>query len=318
MGMKAIAVLALGMLATAEARAQTQTQGVQSCVRSKFGADDEIGALNNITAEQVAAAARLVKRGKAIRLGIETNRKTPAFPPRTFAVTTFTPSQEDGRAFGANKFNYIDDMISGWVGVGSQLDGLGHAGIDNVFYNCTRAKDFLKADGITKFGIEKLPAIATRAVILDMVALLGKDPVPEGTTFNRAEIEAALKKQNLAINKGDVVIFYTGWTKLIGKDDKRYATGEPGLGIDGARYLASLNVAMVGADTWGLDAVPFEDPNVQWRVHQILLTENGIYIIENVNTEEAVKDGVYEGLFTLGPARITGAVQAIINPVLLY
>lgn len=318
MVMKAIAVLALGMLATAEAQAQAQAQGIESCVRSKFGADDEIGALNNITAEQVAAAARLVKRGKAIRLGIETNRKTPAFPPRTFAVTTFTPSQEDGRAFGTNKFNYIDDVISGWVGVGSQLDGLGHAGIDNTFYNCTRAKDFLKADGITKFGIEKLPAIATRAVILDMVGLLGKDPVPEGTTFNRAEIEAALKKQNLSINKGDVVIFYTGWTKLIGKDDKRYSTGEPGLGIDGARYLASLNIAMVGADTWGLDAVPFEDPNVQWRVHQILLTENGIYIMENVDTEEAVKDGVYEGLLTLGPARITGAVQAIINPVLLY
>ena len=316
MRMRAIATLAAAMLATATAN--VQAEDVQSCVRSKFGADDEIGALRNITAEQVVAAARLVKRGKAIRSGIETNRKTPAFPPRSFAVTTFTPSQEDGRAIGTNKFNYIDDIIMGWVGVGSQLDGLGHAGIDNVYYNCTRAKDFLKADGITKFGIEKVPAIATRGVILDMVGLLGKDPVPEGTAFNRAEIDAALKRQNLAINKGDVVLFYTGWTKLIGKDDTRYATGEPGLGIDGAKYLASLNVAMVGADTWGLDAVPFEDPKVQWRVHQILITENGIHIVENVNTEEAVKDGVYEGLFTLGPPRITGSVQAIINPIFLY
>ncbi len=321
MRMKTVTTLALAMLVSSGAMltsARAQAENIQSCVRSKFGADDEIGALNNVTAEQVIAAAKLVKRGKAIRLGIETNRKTPAFPPRSFSVTTFTPSQEDGRSIGANKFNYVDDIIMGWVGVGSQIDGLGHGGIDNVYYNCTRAKDFIKADGITKFGIEKVPAIATRGVILDMVALTGKDPVPEGTTFNRPEIEAALKRQNLAINKGDVVLFYTGWTKLIGKDDKRYATGEPGLGIDGARYLASLNVAMVGADTWGLDAVPFEDPNIQWRVHQILLTENGIHILENVNPEEAVKDGVYEGLFTLGPARITGSVQAIINPIFLY
>jgi kynurenine formamidase len=143
--------------------------------------------------------------------------------------------------------------------------------------------------------------------------------VPEGTAFNRKEIEAAMKRQNIrAINKGDVVIFYTGWTKLIGKDDKRYGSVEPGLGIDGAHYLASLNVAAVGADTWGLEVLPFEDPKKIFHVHQILLTMHGIHILENVNAEEAVKDGVHEGLFTLGPSRVTGAVQAIINPIFIY
>jgi hypothetical protein len=53
-------------------------------------------------------------------------------------------------------------------------------------------------------------------------------------------------------------------------------------------------------------------------VHQILIPQNGIMILENVNAEEAVKDKVYEGLFTLGPSRITGAVQAIINPIFVY
>jgi kynurenine formamidase len=122
----------------------------------------------------------------------------------------------------------------------------------------------------------------------------------------------------MKINKGDVVIFYTGWTKLIGKDDKRYGSVEPGLGIEGAQYLASLNISMVGSDTWGLEVLPFEDPKKVFYVHQILLPMNGIYILENVVAEEAVKDKVYEGLFTLGPSRITGGVQAIINPILLY
>jgi kynurenine formamidase len=140
--------------------------------------------------------------------------------------------------------------------------------------------------------------------------------VKEGTAFNRAEIEAAMKKQGItAIDKGDVVLFYTGWTKLIGKDDKRYNGGEPGLGVDGAKYLASLGVAMVGADTWGLEVVPFEKNAGVFEVHQILLPQNGIYILENMNTEEMVKDKAWEFLFTLGPARITGAVQAIINPI---
>ena len=309
------AAVAIAFLLSAAAQAQP----LQSCYKSKWGPNDQIGALNNITAENVLAATKLVKRGKAIRMGIETSSKTPAFPPRFFNITVLTPGQEYGGSLGDTKTNYNDDVITGWVGVGSQLDGLGHIGIDGVYYNCSNGREFVSAAGLKKFGIETVPAIATRAVILDMVGLMGRDPVPEGTAFNRKEIDAALKRQgNMRINKGDVVIFYTGWTKLIGKDDKRYGSVEPGLGVEGAHYLASLEVAMVGADTWGLEVLPFEDPKKIFHVHQILIAQHGIMILENVNAEEAVRDRVYEGLFTLGPSRITGAVQAIINPILLY
>jgi kynurenine formamidase len=287
-----------------------------SCAPSRFGPADEVGNLNHVTPEKTLAAVKLVTKGKAYRLGIETNSKTPAYPPRTFAITVLQPGQVGGAALGPTKTTYNDDIIAGWVGVGSQLDGLGHIGIDNVYYNCFKGAEFAQADGLKKLGIEKVPAIATRGVLLDMVGLLGSDPVKEGTAFNRAEIEAAMKKQGIkAIEKGDVVLFYTGWTKLIGKDDKRYNGGEPGLGVDGAKHLASLGVAMVGADTWGLEVVPFEKNAGVFEVHQILLPQNGIYILENMNTEEMVKDKAWEFLFTLGPARITGAVQAIINPI---
>ena len=299
--------------------AAVQGQAMQTCYKSKWGPNDQIGALNHISAENVLAASRLVKRGKAIRMGIETNSKTPAFPPRFFNITVLTPGQEYGGSLGETKTNYNDDIITGWVGVGSQLDGLGHIGIDGVYYNCLHGREVVSASGMKKLGIETVPAIATRGVILDMVGLLGQDPVREGTAFNRKEIDAALKRQgNMRINKGDVVIFYTGWTKLIGKEDKRYGSSEPGLGVDGAHYLASLDVAIVGADTWGLEVVPFEDPKKIFHVHQILIPQNGIMILENVNAEEAVRDKVYEGLFTLGPSRITGAVQAIINPIFVY
>ena len=72
---------------------------------------------------------------------------------------------------------------------------------------------------------------------------------------------------------------------------------------------------MVGADTWGLEVVPFEKDAGVFEVHQILLPMNGIYILENMETSEMVKDQAWEFLFTLGPSRITGAVQAIINPI---
>jgi kynurenine formamidase len=287
-----------------------------ACAKSKFGADDELGNVNYLTPEKTLAAVKLVTKGKAYRLGIETNRDTPAYPPRTFSVTIVQPGQAGGATIGPTKTTYNDDIITGWVGIGSQIDGLGHLGIDNVYYNCLKAADFVQAGGLKKLGVEKVPAIATRGVLLDMVAQLGQDPVKEGTTFNRAEIEAAMKRQGVqAIGRGDVVLFHTGWTALIGKDNKRYGAGEPGLGRDGARYLASLGVSMVGADTWGVEAVPFEKDAGVFEVHQILLAQNGIYILENLNTDEMVKDQAWEFLFTLGAARITGAVQGIINPV---
>ena len=301
------------LLGTAQAHEQ------QTCFPSTFGPHDQIGNLHYVTPEKTLAAAKLVTRGKAYRLGIETNKHTPAYPPRTFSLTIVQPGQVAGTSLGPKKTTYNDDILAGWVGIGSQLDGLGHVGIDHVYYNCNKAADFVKADGLGKLGIEHVPAIATRAVLLDMAGFFNTDIVKEGTAFNRGEIEGALQRQGVTgIARGDVVLFYTGWTQLIGKDDKRYNAGEPGLGIDGAKYLASLGVAMVGADTWGLEVLPFEDPKKIFYVHQILIAQNGIMILENVTAEEAVKDKVYEGLFTLGPSRVTGAVQAIINPIFVY
>ena len=148
-----------------------------------------------------------------------------------------------------------------------------------------------------------------------MAGYLGAEIVPEGKVFHRAEIEGALKRQGLeALDKGDVVLLHTGWSKLLGRDNTRFAAGEPGLGREGARYLASTGVAMIGADTWGVEVIPFEEGSGVFEVHQVLIP-HGIYILENIHTEELVRDQAWEFLFTLGPARITGAVQAIVNPI---
>src|SRR6185503_9995336 len=268
------------------------------------------------TPEKTLAATRLVTTGKAYRLGVETNKDTPAYPPRTFAVTIVQPGQTAGASLGPTKTTYNDDLINGWAGVGSQLDGLGHIGIDNLYYNCNRSVDFVVTDGLKKLGVENVPAIATRGVLLDMSGYFNSEIVKEGTAFNRAEIEGAMKRQGIkSIEKGDVVLFYTGWLKLIGKDNKRFGSAAPGLGREGAKYLASLEVAMVGSDTWALEVVPFEKGVGVFEVHQILIPLNGIHILENVNTEEMVRDQAWEFLFTLGAARITGGVQSIVNPI---
>ncbi len=289
-------------------------QDSPSWCKSKWGPKDEIGAGNILNAELALKAAQLVKSGKTYSLGVETNSKTPAFGPRSWALVVNQPGQVGGIGLGPTKTNYNDDIYMGYVGTGTQIDGLGHIGVDNVYYNCNKNSDFVQANGLTKLGIEKAPNIVTRGVVLDMAAHFGKEVVPEGTAFNQKEIDEVAAKQGIDIRRGDVVLFHTGWLSLVGKEDKRYISGEPGLGKQGAEYLASKEVVAVGADSWGLEVIPFEPGVGVFEVHQILLPKNGIYILENVNTADLARDRAYEFMFVLGASKITGGVQGIVNP----
>jgi kynurenine formamidase len=282
---------------------------------SKWGADDELGQFNQLGPKLTLKAAQLITTGKTYRLGIETNNATPAPAPRTFNLTVLMPNQAPGQSLGKNKFNYADDLFSGWMGVGSQIDGLGHAAIDHVFYNGVHSSEFITVKGLTKFGVDKYPPIVARGVLLDMTQCLGSALLPEGVAYTKEVIIKCEDQQGVKIEAGDVVLFHSGWLDLIETDPKRYAAGEPGLGLSGAEYLSSKDVIAVGADTWGVEVIPFEQENILYPVHQHLITLNGIYILENMDTRELARDEATEFMFVLGAARITGAVQMIINPI---
>ncbi|MDM0111645.1 cyclase family protein [Variovorax sp. J22R133] len=287
---------------------------------SKFGANDEIGAANYLTPAVALNAAKLVKTGKVYSLGITVSTTTPAFPPRTCAIYIVQPGQTgSAEGLGPTHTTYNDDILNCWNGIGTQLDGLGHIGVGDRYYNGNKWAEFATMGGLKKMGTEKIPPMVARGVLLDMAAHYGVDVVKEGTAFNTAEIDAVAKKQGVDIKQGDVVIFHTGWLSLIDKDPKRFGSVEPGLGREGARYLVSKGVVAVGADTWAVEAIPFEKDGDKdggiFGVHQILLPMGGTYILENINTAELAKDKAYEFMFVLGQNKYQGAVQSMINPV---
>ena len=282
---------------------------------SEFGPDDTLGAVNRMTPAAVVEAARLVKTGKTYALGVETGPDTPAYPPRKYQMTILQLEDGTGTPWGDNKLTSNDDLMMTWLGIGSQIDGLGHVGINHVYYNGVHAKDFTKVTGLTTFSISDIPPIVTRGVLLDIARLKGKKILDEGTAINRAEIEAAAKAQDIDLRKGDVVLFHTGWQNVAEEDGARFMKGEPGVGIEGARYLAEIGVIAVGADTFGVEVIPFETEGQIFPVHQELITKKGIYLLENMDTRALAEDDGWEFLFVLGQPRFVGAVQAIINPV---
>ena len=177
---------------------------------SKYGAEDTLGAINNLSPEKVLQAARLVKHGKAYRLGVTTGPTSPAYPPRSYSMTVLQLDDGTGTPLGTNQATGNDDLMNLWMGIGSQIDGLGHMGENHVYYNATHASDFVTPKGLTKFSIHDLPPIVTRGILLDMTKLLGKNPLPEGTAINQPEIERAAKAANVQIESGDVVLLHTG------------------------------------------------------------------------------------------------------------
>jgi kynurenine formamidase len=306
---RAVAASALTLLLAAPAGA------AQDCRPSRWGADDEIGNANLITAESVLAASRLIRTGKTYSLGITVDSTTPAFPPRGLSLQVVQPNQQES-ARPLSTMTYNDDIFQGWFGIGPQIDGLGHLGENGMYYNCNHARDFAAITGLTKLGIEKVPPIVARGIVLDMAGHFGVDHMDGGQTFGVDDVKAVERKQGTPIEEGDVVLFHTGWTDAkLKSDPDTWVSVEPGLSDAVANYLAGKNVVAVGADTWGVDVVPSVQEDQPFIGHQILIARNGIYIFETMNTGPLVRDEAFEFLFVLGQAKVRGAVQMIINPI---
>lgn len=293
----------------------TLSANAQECKPSKWGAGDEIGSANLISADTVLKAASLIKTGQTYSLGITIDSTTPAFSPRGLSLQVVQPGQQESARPNMG-MTYNDDIFQGWFGIGSQLDGLGHLGYEGEYYNCNQARDFAQIGGLTKLGIEKVPPLVARGVVLDMAGHFGVDHLPAGKFFTVDDVQAVEKKQGTPIRKGDVVLFHTGWTdSKLKQDPQAWVSGEPGQSEEVAQYLADKQVVAAGADTWGLDVVPPQHAARPFQGHVILLKENGIYILETMNTGPLVKDQAFEFLFVLGHAKVRGAVQMFINPV---
>lgn len=285
----------------------------QDWVPSRFGADDRIGAANYLNPQLVLQAAELIQTGKVYSLGIETAENSPAYGRRTYNIDIVASGANV--EVGRDVVTSNDERVTTSFGIGSQIDGLGHLGIGNQYYNGLTSAEIVRDDGLAELGTHTIPPIVTRGVLLNMADFYGVDIVEEGTAFNRAEIDAAAQAQGVEIRQGDVVLFYTGWMQLLDVDNERYISSEPGPGVEGAQYLADLGVVAVGSDTPAVEVRPFEVQGRSFAVHQTLLAKNGVYLLESMNTAELAADGVHEFMFVLGQPKFKGAVQAVINPI---
>jgi kynurenine formamidase len=215
--------------------------------------------------------------------------------------------------------SYNDDVVQMWLGTGPQLDGLSHLGEAGEFYNCNRGEDFTQITGVTKLSLHNVPPLIGRGVLLDMTEHFGVAAMTGGQPITSSDIKAAANNQNIRISQGDVILFHTGWTDAkLEADPQTWGSTIPGLTNEAAAYVASLNPMAVGADTWGVEAVPAIEGDKLFYGHVTLLKENGIYILETMDTGRLAREDVKEFMFVLGHAKLKGTVQMIVNPVAMW
>jgi kynurenine formamidase len=320
-------VVLLSLISLSWASEQTQLpDGMKPWWPSRYGPNDQLGTLNEITSEVTAKAVALVKTGSVIDLGRILDDNTPKFPGRYWhqtadATPLFTNQRRldaVGKGWGKNEINWITEIQSGTFQVGTQLDSIGHIQIGDRFYNGKTTAQVVEAWGLNRYGIETIPPVVTRGVLVDVAAYKGWDQIYKGYVITIADIEGALAKQKIALRAGDAVLIHTGWGSLYGKDNSRFLDGEPGVGLEAVCWLYDQHIAITGADTWSYGPVPSEDPSRPFLVPQTMYVQMGLFGLENLATEELAKRKVYEFLFVLTHGKTRGSTAAVVAPAAVY
>src|SRR5712691_1380935 len=194
---------------------------------SPWGADDELGMLNHLTVEKRLRALGLVSEGRLYDLGRVLDERVPVFPGRAFHQTLVTTAHHANMGgVGGNCVNWITEVFSGTTQLGTHLDALSHLQMGDRAYNGRRVDDIASPAGVTALGVETVPQIVTRGLLVDVSARrLGAGGVI--TIDDLAGIDP---------EPGDAVLFHTGWGSRW-DDPESYLSGEPGPGLELAEWL---------------------------------------------------------------------------------
>jgi len=285
----------------------------QDAPPSRFGVQDRIGASVMMTESNAIQAANIIRRGRVVSLGRDYRADMPQTPGQDLRLTQIRVRHGDTAL--------IDSQIDGLTAQsGTRLIGLGHIGTADGdggpvrFYNGLTAGDDIPAE----LGIERIAPFFTRGILIDMVSLRG-GPMAAGDEITVADIEAALDWFGIdPPGNGDAVILHTGWGRHWIADNDAYLSGSPGLGPEAAQWLIEHEVALIGIDSWSVEALTPEAPTGAQPLHVELITENGVFVHENLETERLIDAEIAEFAYIFAPVPIAGATGSVGAPLAVY
>jgi hypothetical protein len=298
----------------------------------RWGAADEIGTLNHTTAQDIVAAARLVRKGKVISLALNFDNHGPQGAKSKYpALGRINPLHTMLRT-GTDAYSGVldhrgiraaDDMVVMPLQCGTQWDGLGHVFYENSMWNGYDCREVTSA-GAQKCGIEKTKnRMVGRGVFLDVPRALGMEVLPDGFAIKSSHLDDTAAAQGVQLKKGDYIIVRTGQmeAKLAAGSWDGYPGGDaPGFSFETLEWIQRTQLAALASDTWGCEVRPNEsEPGINQPWHWITIpimgmTMGEIFYVKEL-AEDCAADRVYEFLFVAPALPITGAVGSPTNPL---
>lgn len=290
---------------------------------SPWGPNDEIGTLNMMTeASQLQVLSQIVS-GEVYDLSVDYFVGMPSFhslgDPGYQYWLTHTPhgtvvDNPNGLGEAMNqKVSYTGDAISMYTHMGTHIDALNHFGLNGKIWNGFTPEEHLGDKGWKKTGAETIPPIIARGVLLDVAA--AKGPLPKNYRITAADLQLTLKKENVRLQKGDVVLIRTGQAQHY-ENAADYLDNYPGISLGAVKWLVEeMDIMLLGADNLSFEAFPPERADNWVPVHTYLLAEKGVMFIEQMFLEELSANEVYEFAFIAASLKLRGASGSPMRPV---
>ena len=277
----------------------------------RWGPDDQVGALNFVTAEVTAAAAAAVRVGRTVSCARPLPTR-PAPDNPTPVVHHMIGTATEG--YGADYFALAPHGYAV-----SHLDALCHIFHEGKLYN-GYGTETVTARGATELGIHHLRSgIVTRGVLVDVPAVRNVEMLEPGEPIYPEDLEAAERTTGVTVQTGDALLVRTGrwrWRQLHGAT----APGDGLAGLDASclAWLHEREVAVLGSDGVSV-VVPSRVDDVPLPIHEVAIVAMGLHLLDNLDLDElavACGDaGRWSFLLAVAPLVLHQGTASPVNPI---
>ncbi len=295
----------------------------------KWGPDDEIGALNYLTAEEVLRGVRHIRQGSVFTLQrlIGDPKGDPVWPGRKPAVRTMILDEASWDADDAPQFpgglHYADDKIDAFLQGSTQYDALGHVWYGGQIWNGYDARTTV--GGLDKASVAPIAerGVAGRGILLDMARYRGKDNLDKAETFTHEDLMACAKAQGTEIEKHDILIIRTNFLKLFFEQGDAFYEGfcEPGLTYSPelVSWFQEMEIPNLVTDTIANEVTMDPSNGTALPLHCALMRNLGVTLTEICDLEklaaDCAEDGQYTFLYAAAPLKVNQASGSPVNPL---